>query len=236
VQDASVEVAGKSLVGLIGPNGAGKSTLFNLINGFEPPDTGKVHLFGRDVTGVPPWTRARLGMSRTFQANHIDIDQTVLDNLLSGAHLHIRGGLIGATFRTNRNWVTEERARLAARAVGRLLGLEPVLHALAGSLDFGAQRRTELGRSLMSGPRLLLLDEPTAGLDSYEALEVVGLVRRLQLDLQLAVLLIEHFIEAVLENCDRIYVLVQGAVIAVGTPDEVAADPTVRSAYLGEEG
>lgn len=236
VSDVSLEVAAKSFVGLIGPNGAGKSTTFNLVNGFETPDRGEVLLLDKDVTRVPPWTRARLGMSRTFQANHIDLDQTVLDNLLAGAHLHIHGGLVGATVRTNRNWMSEARAIQAARAVGRLLHLEPVLGQLTGSLDFGAQRRTEIGRSLMSAPRLLLLDEPTAGLDSYEALEVIGLVKRLQVDLQLAVLLIEHYVEAVFENCDIVYVLVQGGVISVGTPETVAADPKVQSAYLGTEG
>src|SRR5260370_5717104 len=137
VRDVSLDVGAKSLVGLIGPNGAGKSTFFNLINGFEAPDRGAVFLLDKDVTRVPPWTRARLGMSRTFQANHIDVDQTVLDNLLSGAHLHIPGRLIGATLRSRRNWISEERAILAARAVTRLLGLESVAGALAGSTGFG---------------------------------------------------------------------------------------------------
>ena len=231
-----IEVPPHTFVGLIGPNGAGKSTLFNVLNGFTTPDTGQVILFGQDVTRRQPWDRAKLGMSRTFQANHIDLDLTTFDNLLSGAYQLIRGGLLAATFRSGKNYADEQRARLAAKAVARLLGLEPVLGVMARNLDFAAQRRIEIGRSLMSGPRLLLLDEPTAGVDAHEARELVGLVKRLQVDLGLAVLLIEHYVQAVMENCNPIYVLDQGSLIASGTPTEVATDPKVRASYLGEGG
>jgi ABC-type branched-subunit amino acid transport system ATPase component len=229
-----IEVPPHTFVGLIGPNGAGKSTLFNVLNGFTMPDTGEVTLFGKDVTRRPPWDRAKLGMSRTFQANHIDLDLTTFDNLLSGAYQLIRGGLLAATFRGRRNYTDEQRARVAARAVARLLGLEPVIDVMARNLDFAAQRRIEIGRSLMSGPRLLLLDEPTAGVDAHEAKELVALVKRMQVDLGLSVLLIEHYVQAVMENCDPIYVLDQGTLIASGTPAEVARDPKVRASYLGE--
>jgi ABC-type branched-subunit amino acid transport system ATPase component len=231
-----IEVPPHTFVGLIGPNGAGKSTLFNVLNGFTSPDTGEVILFGQDVTRRQPWDRAKLGMSRTFQANHIDLDLTTFDNLLSGAYQLIRGGLFAATFRSGKNFADEQRARLAARAVARLLGLEPVLDVMARNLDFAAQRRIEIGRSLMSGPRLLLLDEPTAGVDAHEAKELVALVKRMQVDLGLAVLLIEHYVQAVMENCNPIYVLDQGTLIASGTPHEVATDPKVRASYLGEGG
>ena len=231
-----IEVPPHTFVGLIGPNGAGKSTLFNLLNGFTAPDTGEVILFGQDVTKKPPWDRAKLGMSRTFQANHIDLDLTTFDNLLAGAFQLIRGGLLTATFRSKKNFADEEKAGLAARAVARLLGLEPVINVMARDLDFAAQRRIEIGRSLMSGPRLLLLDEPTAGVDAHEAKELVALVKRLQVDLGLAVLLIEHFVQAVMENCNPIYVLDQGTLIASGTPSEVSKDPKVRASYLGESG
>ena len=230
-----LEVPAHSFVGLIGPNGAGKSTLFNVLNGFTTPDTGEVVLFGQDVTRKQPWDRAKLGMSRTFQANHIDLNLTTFDNLLSGAYQLIRGGLFAATFRSKKNHADEQAARLAARAVARLLGLEPVLNVMARSLDFAAQRRIEIGRSLMSGPRLLLLDEPTAGVDAHEAKELVALVKRMQMDLGLAVLLIEHYVQAVMENSNPIYVLDQGTLIAAGTPAEVASDPKVRASYLGED-
>src|SRR5919206_2822150 len=125
-----IEVPPHTFVGLIGPNGAGKSTLFNLLNGFTAPDTGEVILFGQDVTRKQPWDRAKLGMSRTFQANHIDLDLTTFDNLLSGAYQLIRGGLFTATFRSSKNYADEEKARVAARAVARLLGLEPVINVM----------------------------------------------------------------------------------------------------------
>jgi branched-chain amino acid transport system ATP-binding protein len=175
-------------------------------------------------------------MSRTFQANHIDLNLTTFDNLLGGAFQLIRGGLFRATFRSGGNYTDEQRARVAARAVARLLDLEPLLDVMARSLDFAAQRRIEIGRSLMSGPRLLLLDEPTAGVDAHEAKELVALVKRMQVDLGLAVLLIEHYVQAVMENSNPVYVLDQGTLIAGGTPAEVAADPKVRASYLGEEG
>ncbi|MDQ3944491.1 MAG: ATP-binding cassette domain-containing protein [Actinomycetota bacterium] len=230
-----IEVPPHSFVGLIGPNGAGKSTLFNVLNGFTTPDTGEIVLFGQDVTKKQPWDRAKLGMSRTFQANHIDLNLSTFDNLLAGAYQLIRGGLFAATFRSRGNHTDEQRARLAARAVARLLDLEPVLNVMARSLDFAAQRRIEIGRSLMSGPRLLLLDEPTAGVDAHEARELVALVKRMQMDLGLAVLLIEHYVQAVMENSNPIYVLDQGTLIAAGTPEEVANDPKVRASYLGED-
>jgi ABC-type branched-subunit amino acid transport system ATPase component len=231
-----IEVPPHTFVGLIGPNGAGKSTLFNVLNGFTTPDTGEVILFGHDVTRTQPWDRAKLGMSRTFQANHIDLDLTTFDNLLAGAYQLIRGGLLSSVFRSRKTFGDEQRARVAARAVARLLGLEPVINVMARNLDFAAQRRIEIGRSLMSGPRLLLLDEPTAGVDSHEAKELVALVKRMQVDLGLSVLLIEHYVQAVMENCNPIYVLDQGTLIASGTPGEVSKDPKVRASYLGETG
>ena len=232
VADVDIDVPARAFVGLIGPNGAGKSTLFNLLNGFTPPDTGRVLLFDQDVTRSQPWDRARLGLSRTFQANHIDVNLTTFDNLLAGAYLHIGGGLLRSVLRTNR--ADELRAAAAARAVARLLDLEPVLDVTARALDFGAQRRIEIGRSLMSGPRVLLLDEPTAGVDAHEALEIVSIAKRLQEDLGLAVLLIEHYVQAVLSSCDPIYALVLGGIVAAGPPAAIAADARVRASYLGE--
>src|SRR5947199_210138 len=150
LRGASIEVPAHSFVGLIGPNGSGKSTLFDVLNGFTTPDQGTVEAFGQDVTRKHAWDRAKLGMSRTFQANHIDLDLTVLDNLLAGAYLNVRGGVLASVLGFPAVRADQRKANGVARAVARLLDLEPVLEVRAGSLNFGAQRRIEIGRSLMS--------------------------------------------------------------------------------------
>lgn len=229
----TIEVPAHSFVGLIGPNGSGKSTLFDVINGFRKPDHGRVSAFGRDVTKLQPWDRARLGMSRTFQANHISPELTVRENLVTGAYLNISGGIVASVLQLPSPRRDQRLANEVAHAVARLLDLEPVLDVRAGALSFGAQRRTEIGRSLMTRPRLLLLDEPSAGLDAHEAQHLLALVKRLQIDLGLAVLLIEHFIRMVLDHCDLIHAIASGQVIVSGTPATVAANTEVQEAYLG---
>jgi ABC-type branched-subunit amino acid transport system ATPase component len=235
LRGATMQVPLRSFTSLIGPNGAGKSTLFDVINGFTPAERGKVTAFGIDVTKLTPWDRAQLGMSRTFQANHIDQDLTILDNLLGGAYALVRGGVISSLWGMRSTLDDERRANEVAHAIGRLLDLEPLLNVPCRSLDFGAQRRTEIGRSLMSGPRLLLLDEPSAGLDGVEARELLQVVKRLQTGLGLTVLLVEHYIITVMENSDLIWCLDQGEIIGSGTPTEIAQNPAVRAAYLGDE-
>ena len=234
LREVTVEIPAGRFVGLMGPNGAGKSTFFDVVNGFTAAQAGRVEMFGEDVTGKPPWYLAGRGLGRTFQANHIDVDQTVFANLLVGCHLHIRGGLVSSALRMGRSRDDENRARDVTRAVARLLDLDLVLDVPARFLDFGAQRRIEIGRSLLSRPQILLLDEPSAGFDSHESAALFGLVGRLQHDLGLPILLVEHYVDAVLEYCDPIYVLDQGALIATGTPEEISANPAVRAAYLGE--
>lgn len=235
LRGVSLEVPAHSFVGLIGPNGSGKSTLFDVVNGFTRADQGSVETFGKDTTKLHPWTLAKRGVSRTFQANHIDAQETVRDNLLVGAYLNIRGGLTASILQFPKVRSDFKRADEMARAVARLLDLEDVLEVRAGSLDFGAQRRTEIGRSLMSRPRLLLLDEPSAGLDAFEAQHLIALVRRLQTDLGLAVLLIEHYIRLVMEHCELVHAIAEGQTLAVGTPTEIAANARVQAAYLGEQ-
>jgi ABC-type branched-subunit amino acid transport system ATPase component len=236
LKGASIEVPAHSFVGLIGPNGSGKSTLFDVLNGFTTPDQGTVEAFGQDVTRKHAWDRAKLGMSRTFQANHIDLDLSVIDNLLAGAYLNVRGGVLASVLGFPGVRADQREAGDVARAVARLLDLEPVLEVRAGSLNFGAQRRIEIGRSLMSRPRLLLLDEPSAGMDAVEAQHLLMLVKRLQTDLGLAVLLIEHFVRMVLDNCGWVHAIAAGQVIAAGPPEAVAANEAVQIAYLGVSG
>ncbi|MGH9000367.1 MAG: ABC transporter permease subunit [Acidimicrobiia bacterium] len=232
--DVDVTVPLHHFVGLLGPNGAGKSTLFDVLNGLKRPDRGEVELFGRNVTGTRAWDRAQLGMSRTFQSNRVHPELSVGENLLAGAHGMIGGSLLGSVLGLPHARREEARAVQAAQAVARLLGLSELWDERVGWLDFGAQRRVEIGRSLMSGPRLLLLDEPAAGLDADEAAGLFSLVRQLQEDLGLTVLLVEHYVKAVLDNADLVYVLNQGRLLAAGTPDEITAHPEVRSEYLGD--
>ncbi len=229
----SLSVPAKGFVGLIGPNGSGKTTLFDVINGFTTADGGRVVAFGQPIDRLRPWDRARLGLCRTFQANHISPELTVSDNLLAGSFLNVRGGVVRSVLPSRAVRGDRTRAVELAGAVGRLLGLEDVAEVRAGALLFGAQRRTEIARCLMCGPRLLLLDEPSAGMDAHEAQQLITLVKRLHRDLGLAICLIEHFVRMVFDNCDLIHVLARGERIASGDATEVAADPRVREAYLG---
>jgi len=235
LSDVSLTVPTRKLVGLIGPNGAGKSTLFDILNGLRQPDSGSVLLFGQDVSQAPPWDRAALGLSRTFQSSRVNLDLTVGENLMAGAYLMIPGSVVEAVAGMPRAQTGERRAQEAGRAVAELLDVAADWDEFVRNLDFGAQRRVEIGRSLLSGPRLLLLDEPAAGLDANEATALFALIRRLEQDLGLTVLLVEHYVKAVLENCDLIYVLARGRIIAAGSAEEITADPEVRAVYLGED-
>lgn len=235
LQGASLRIPAGNIVGLIGPNGSGKSTLFDVINGFTVPDSGSVRAFGADITNLNPWNRARLGMSRTFQANHIDPSLTVFENLITGAFLSIGGGVFTSVLQFPGPRRDQRQAAELTRAVARLMDLEEVLDVRAGVLSFGGQRRAEIGRSIMSRPRLLLLDEPSAGMDSREASDLLGLVTRLQTDLGFAVCLIEHFVQIVFDHCAIVYALAEGQVIAEGTPDEVSRSKAAQEHYLGEQ-
>jgi ABC-type branched-subunit amino acid transport system ATPase component len=234
LDSVSLTVPSRHLVGLIGPNGAGKSTLFDIINGLRVPDEGHVELFGADITSTSPWDRAALGLSRTFQSNRVMLELPVVDNLTAGAYRMIPGGVVTSLLGLPKIRAAERRARAVAGAVAELLDLTPFWNEPVGSLDFGTQRRVEIGRSLMSGPKVLLLDEPAAGLDNEEAAHLFGLVRRLGADLGLTVLLVEHYVKAVLENCDLVYVLNRN-LVASGPPAEIAVHPEVRAVYLGSD-
>jgi len=233
LQNVTITAPSKTFVGLLGPNGAGKSTLFDVLNGLKVPDSGQIIMFGKDVTKARPWDRAKLGMGRTFQSNRLNHDLTVGENLLSAAHLAIKGNPISTILGLPGPTKSEARAEQAAYAMCVLLGIKEHWHDRVSDLDFGRQRRIEIGRSLMCGPAIVLLDEPAAGLDAEDAHALFALLRQLQKDLGLTIILVEHYVKAVLENADLVYVLNQGQLLASGTPAEVAADPVVRSEYLG---
>ena len=233
LQNVNITAPAKTFVGLLGPNGAGKSTCFDVLNGLKVPDSGQIVMFGKDVTNVRPWDRAKLGMGRTFQSNRINMDLSVGENLLSAAHLAIKGNVLATLLSLPYVVKSEERAEQAAYAMCVLLGIKDYWHERASDLDFGRQRRIEIGRSLMCGPAIVLLDEPAAGLDAVDAHALFALMRQLQQDLGLTVIIVEHYVKAVLANADIVYVLNQGQLLASGTPAEVSADPVVRSEYLG---
>jgi ABC-type branched-subunit amino acid transport system ATPase component len=233
LQNVNITAPSKTFVGLLGPNGAGKSTCFDVLNGLKTPDSGQILMFGKDVTKMRPWDRAKLGMGRTFQSNRVNLDLTVGENLVSAAHLTIKGDPISTILGLPGPRKSEKRAETAAYAMCILLGIKDHWHDRVSDLDFGRQRRIEIGRSLMCGPAIVLLDEPAAGLDAEDAHALFALMRQLQRDLGLTVIIVEHYVKAVLDNADLVYVLNQGQLLASGTSEEVANDPVVRSEYLG---
>jgi ABC-type branched-subunit amino acid transport system ATPase component len=233
VQNVNITVPSQAFVGLLGPNGAGKSTTFDLLNGLKICDSGQIIMFGKDVTNKRPWDRAKMGMGRTFQSNRLNFDLSVGENLMAAAHLAIKGNPLVTLLGFPGPAKSEKRAESAAYAMTVLLGIKEHWHDRVSDLDFGRQRRIEIGRSLMCGPAIVLLDEPAAGLDADDAHALFALLRQLQRDLGLTIVLVEHYVKAVLQNADLVYVLNQGQLLASGTPAEVASDPVVRSEYLG---
>ena len=230
---ATISVPAGSMVGLIGPNGAGKTTIFDVISGFTPADGGRVELFGSDVTAAKPWDRARLGMSRTFQNTRVMPELSVADNMMAGVYQSVKSSPWAFLAGSPKAWAELRRAEEVAFAAARLLDVDRYWDERVATLEFSARRRIEIARSLLAGPRLLLLDEPAAGLDPASSTALFNLVRKLHSDLGLTVLIVEHYVKAVLDTCDYVYVLAQGSVLAEGTPAEVAANPVVRSEYLG---
>jgi branched-chain amino acid transport system ATP-binding protein len=229
VRDVSLSVPKGELRAIIGPNGAGKTTLFNLISGFFRPSTGTISFDGRDITVLPVYRRVTLGMARTFQITEIFPELSVFENVRISTE--VAGG-----FRL-RAWMDRaERNDIERRVTEtlKLAGLEAKAGRLVGELAHGDQRAAEIAMALSLKPHLLLLDEPTAGMGDQETYEITQLIRRLHRDGKLTIVLIEHDMRVVFHLADRISVLDQGALLADGTPPEIAANEAVQAAYLGK--
>jgi branched-chain amino acid transport system ATP-binding protein len=231
----SFDVASGQIFGLIGPNGAGKSTLFNVVTGVYRPDAGHVTFDNEDISGLRPAVIAARGIGRTFQNIRLFKSMTVEQNVLAASPAKGVAGLWHAVLRTP-SYLTEER-RLLRRAheLLELLDLTSVRGEIAGSLPYGSQRRLEVARALMLEPKLLLLDEPAAGLNSQEANALTSQIRFLRDQLQLTVVLVEHNMSVVMNVCDTIHVVDHGETIAHGPPAHIRENPKVLAAYLGKE-
>ncbi len=233
VDDVSFEVRQGTIKALIGPNGAGKTTLFNLISGFLRPDRGSIVFDGAEVLGLPPHQIAARGMARTFQQIRLFPKMTVLENVLVGRHLHSRGGFLACMLHLPFTGKEERAVREAAREILEFLGISGLADAEAVRLSYGHQRIVELGRALACEPRILLLDEPAAGLNIRETGEMGRLIGRIR-ERNVTVLLVEHDMSLVMDISDEIAVLSYGQKIAEDVPSTIQRDPEVIRVYLGE--
>ncbi len=234
VDDVSLEVFEGTILALIGPNGAGKSTLFNLLTAFDRPNAGTVVFDGRDLAGMPPHRVVRLGLARTFQNTQLFEEMTALENVLTGAHTQTRTGWARAALRLPGTGREERLAREEAQRLLRLVGLAEVAHVHASDLPHGTRRLLEVARALASRPRLLLLDEPAAGLNNAETEQLARVLRQLR-DGGVTLVVVEHDMGLVMDVSDEIVVLNEGRKIAEGPPLLIQKDPAVIAAYLGEE-
>ena len=234
LSDVSFDLFQGEILGLIGPNGAGKTTMFNCITGVLPGYKGHIRYEGRDLRHLKPHERARLKIARTFQNLELFDELSALDNLLVPLDAFSRRGVIGDLLRLPTTVLEERQAEEEARSILHFLTLGAYADTPAGDLPVGLRRRLEIGRALCLEPRLLLLDEPAAGLDARETAELARLLATVRARFKLTVLVVDHDMALIMRICNRIYVLDYGRIIAEGSPEEIRDDPRVVRAYLGE--
>jgi len=233
LSDVGITITAGQVYGLIGPNGAGKTTFFNVLTGLYAPDSGRFELGGLPYRPTAVHEVAKAGIARTFQNIRLFAEMTALENVMVGRHVRTHSGLIGAVLRTPGFKREEKQIAERARELLDYVGIARYADYKARTLSYGDQRRLEIARALATDPKLLLLDEPTAGMNSSETAEMTDFIRSLRTRLGLTILLIEHDMRVVMGISDRVTVLDYGEVIAEGSPDEVRANPRVVEAYLG---
>ena len=235
VSDFNLELREKELVGLIGPNGAGKTTVFNILTGVYSATSGTYTFNGEEVKKTPTHKLVRKGPARTFQNIRLFKYMSVLDNVLVANNFNMKYGVLTGTFRLPKFWLEERKAKKKAMKLLRIFDLDKYADAPAGSLPYGQQRKLEIARAMATNPKVLLLDEPAAGMNPTETEELMKTIKLIRDKFGIAILLIEHDMKLVLGICERLIVLDHGTIIASGDPQKVVNDPAVVTAYLGKD-
>lgn len=230
--NVSFDIEEDTILGLIGPNGAGKTTLFNVISGVYKPTSGKVLLQGTNISGLPPYKINDLGIARTYQNINLFKKMTVLDNVKAGRHCRTKSGLISSIFKTKSEKNEERETTEKCMEILTFMGLDHLAHTKAGSLPYGPQRRLEISRAMATEPKLLLLDEPAAGMNTAEKEELSQTIKKIR-DIGMTILLVEHDMKLVMSITEKICVLNYGKKIALGDPKSISKNEEVIAAYLG---